>query len=284
MSSIISAVVVTFNRLELLKQVIKGLRNQTRKLDNIIIINNNSSDGTEEWLSEQTDLLVFKQENIGSSGGQWRGSLEAYKLGSDYIWLMDDDVVSEPDCLEILCKFIKPDRIVTPLRYMNNQPYMNDVIYFNMSNPFKSIWKQVITNKDFENELIYAEGITFEGPIIPKEIFKTIGFPEKNFFIYADDTEYWVRALKNGFKTYVARDARLNRMIQPAANEYEFTWKHYYLIRNLIAIDKLHAPTLVKILRPVLYLFVWLSRAKNKDNFKTVIKSFIDGIKYKSSN
>ncbi len=284
MSLIISAVVVTYNRLELLKQVVDGLRNQSRKLDNIIIINNNSSDGTEEWLSQQSDLIVFKQDNIGSSGGQWRGSLEAYNLGSDYIWLMDDDVVSEPDCLEIMCKFIKNDRIIAPLRYMNNQPYMNDVIYFNMSNPFKSIWKQIINHKDFENELIYAEGITFEGPIIPKEIFKQIGFPEKDFFIYADDTEFWVRALKNGFKSFVARDARLNRLIQPPANEYNFTWKHYYLIRNLIAIDILHAPLHVKLLRPVFYLFIWLSRAKTKENFKTVIKSFLDGIKYKSSN
>ena len=112
----IAAVVVTFNRLELLKKVIAGLRNQTRMPDKIIVVNNSSTDGTAEWLKENADLHVVTQPNWGSSGGQFTGSMEAYKLGYDYIWLMDDDVVARPDCLENMLKHSDENRVVAPLR------------------------------------------------------------------------------------------------------------------------------------------------------------------------
>lgn len=65
----IAAVVVTFNRITLLQKCIKALYNQTKKLDAIIVINNNSTDGTKEWLDKQNNIIVIHQENVGGSGG-----------------------------------------------------------------------------------------------------------------------------------------------------------------------------------------------------------------------
>ena len=60
----ITAVVVTYNRRELLIRCIEHLRKQTVKLDNIIVINNGSTDGTDVWLDSQIDLDVIHQENV----------------------------------------------------------------------------------------------------------------------------------------------------------------------------------------------------------------------------
>jgi rhamnopyranosyl-N-acetylglucosaminyl-diphospho-decaprenol beta-1,3/1,4-galactofuranosyltransferase len=49
----IIAVIVTFNRLSLLKKCISAVTQQSRKPDEIIVINNGSTDGTESWLSQQ---------------------------------------------------------------------------------------------------------------------------------------------------------------------------------------------------------------------------------------
>ena len=51
----VCAIVVTFNRLNLLKDVIQSLREQNSKLEEILVVNNNSSDGTKEWLEIQKD-------------------------------------------------------------------------------------------------------------------------------------------------------------------------------------------------------------------------------------
>ena len=76
----IAAVVVTYNRLDLMKKCVNALRKQSRILNTIFVINNNSTDGTKEWLDRQTDLIVIHQPNVGGAGGFARGIDEAFKL------------------------------------------------------------------------------------------------------------------------------------------------------------------------------------------------------------
>ena len=73
----ITAVVVTFNRKELLKKNIEALRRQ-KELTTILVVNNGSTDGTAEWLDSQSDLLVIHQSNVGGSGGFYTGIDAAY--------------------------------------------------------------------------------------------------------------------------------------------------------------------------------------------------------------
>ena len=95
----IIAVVVTYNRLELLKRSMDCLR-QNKPLSAIIVVNNGSTDGTREWLDKQDDLTVIHQSNVGGSGGFYTGIEAAYAQNADWIWCMDDDVFPRADCLE----------------------------------------------------------------------------------------------------------------------------------------------------------------------------------------
>lgn len=280
----IIACVVTYNRLDLLKQVIDGLRKQTRQIDEIVIVNNGSNDGTYEWLSGQTDITTITQDNLGSSGGQYSASKYAYSKGADYIWLMDDDVVAKPNCLEVLLKYCDKYDILCPLRYNIEDVYLNDVKKISLDNPFISIWREIISKNDLANETIPVEAFTFEGPLIHKTVFEKIGLPEKNFFIYGDDTEFSVRALKNNFRAAVIRDAVFIRLITPVPDKAKFTWKTYYMVRNLSAIDKLHGNGFVPYLRPIGYFLTFLRTVENFEQLKTLFKALIDGYKYKSAN
>ena len=94
------AVVVTYNRKALLVECINALRAQSRPLDGILIVNNGSTDGTEEWLQQQTDIQFISQKNTGSSGGFSTGISWAYSNGYSWIWCMDDDGYPKQDALE----------------------------------------------------------------------------------------------------------------------------------------------------------------------------------------
>jgi GT2 family glycosyltransferase len=278
----LSVGVVTFNRLELLKVVIDSLRNQTVAPDQIFVINNSSTDGTEEWLKEQKDLIVVKQDNVGSSGGQYTNLKSMYDAGFEWLWIMDDDVAPDSHCIENLTKNLDKNEIRVPLRYgLEGTPYYNDTIDINLSSPFKTFWTRLLSENDLTNEKVYADGITFEGPLFHRSVVEKIGLPDKKFFIYGDDTEYMVRAKKAGFKPLIMTKARLNRMLKPAENEFIFTWKHYYVIRNIIAIDVMHGSSAVRVLRPLAWLFKWLGRSKSFADVKTTIKAFKDGYFYK---
>lgn len=277
----IASVIITYNRLELLKKVIVAIKNQTVKPDIIIVVNNSSSDGTGDWLANEEGLDVITQDNSGSSGGQYTGIKAAYDSGAEWIWTMDDDVLPDRDCLEKLLNADTSAEIRAPLRYtIENKPYFNDVIRFNLKNPFRSIWDGIISEKDLKNEIVSVEGITFEGPLIHRNVVEKVGLPEKPFFIFGDDTEFFIRALKNQCSIVIVRSAVLRRQLQYIDTRKSLDWKLYYVVRNIIAIDRLHGNVPVRTIRPYAYLIKWLLRCRSLGDISTVCKAFFDGWRF----
>jgi len=280
----IAAVIVTYNRLELLKKVVAGLRTQTIKLDKIIVINNSSTDGTVDWLTQQEDIEFITQKNLGSSGGQHTGAVVAFNAGYDWVWQMDDDVVADSECLHNLLKHATKDLVVVPKRLTSKgEVFYNDTKEVNLTNPFKSIWRSIVNEKDFYNSLVFVDGMTLEGPLFHRSVYERIGFVEKDFFITGDDTEYSIRMKKNGIKAAIVTDAIFHRQIPYPENTAIYDWKTYYIIRNLIAMDVLHGNAAVRVIRPLGYLITWLMRCRNFDNVKTAFRAFINGYFYKST-
>ena len=283
MNDSIAAVVVTYNRLNFLKEIIFSLKIQSKKINKIIVVNNDSNDGTSEWLNEQNDLIVINQGNVGGAGGFHTGVKAAYEMGFEWIWIMDDDVVPDLDCLKFLFEKADKNKILTPIRIQpDGSIFYNDIYKFNFTNPFKSLWTEIISEKHFVGNMIKVEGITFEGPFFNRNIVKNIGFPEKKFFIFADDSEYSLRATKAGFEIYLVQNAKLYRKlnyIDPLKND--FNWKHYFIFRNLFALHILYGNLLVRYLRPFAFLILWITFCKKFKDIKTLFKAFIDGYFYK---
>jgi rhamnopyranosyl-N-acetylglucosaminyl-diphospho-decaprenol beta-1,3/1,4-galactofuranosyltransferase len=240
----IAAVVVTCNRLKLLTECIYSLRNQTIKLDKIIIVNNSSTDGTLEWLSSQNDLIVINQENLGSAGGQYSGIKFGFEKGYDWIWCMDDDCYSELNALEELMKFVKK----------KNAKFANSFVLDYNNNP--SFGLPVVEN----NRIVYTiHELTsatryislgsydslanlFNGTLLNSLIIEKIGVPDSTFFIWGDEIDYRMRIRSEGiptetvFTSIVRHPQKL--YLQPIFFPEQLLWKTYYLYRNKLKILK----------------------------------------------
>ena len=132
----IAAVVVTFNRLKLLKRTINALRNQTWPIAEIVVVNNGCTDGTGEWLEAQKDLTVITQDNVGGSGGFHTGIGHAATLHTDFIWCMDDDVFPTPTCLERLLEAARTHNdaaILAPRRWQEGRIVCHDFTDYNLT-------------------------------------------------------------------------------------------------------------------------------------------------------
>lgn len=294
----ITAVVVTYNRLELLKRAVDNLRRQSRKLDCIIVVNNGSTDGTHEWLDEQTDLCVIHQDNVGGSGGFYRGIEFAYNQGFDWIWCMDDDVYPAEDCLEKLLTQTSTDvGILCPLRKQNGQIFVAEVKTFNLKNPFRSLHVNILKEEDVLNtDHVSIEGMSFEGPLIKRDVIQKIGLPNKDLFILYDDSDYSYRAILAGFMVYIVPDATLFKELfnQDESRETiirKGKWKLYYNIRNSVYFNKVYGRNfMVKYIRTAAQFFryclvVIFNIFRNKKyewrDFLLVSKAYFDGIQCK---
>ena len=233
----IIAVVVTYNRLELLKKNINCL-NQNKPLNSIIVVNNGSTDGTTEWLNSQENLIVVHQSNTGGSGGFYTGISRAHEAGADWIWCMDDDVFPHSDCLENLLKEIADETIgiLAPRRLMEGKIFCHDFQEYNLTNPFASMYRRRLSKQEI-NVPTEIKGTAFEGPFIRREVVETIGLPNKDLFIFCDVTDYCLRAVLAGFKLLYVPSALMDKEKFFSNDSWsernrKKKWKRFYQIRN----------------------------------------------------
>lgn len=233
----ITAVVVTFNRLELLKQGIECLRKQ-QKLTGIIVVNNGSTDGTREWLDAQPGLLVVHQDNVGGSGGFYTGIERAYSEGADWIWCMDDDVFPRPDCLDRLLPYTdRPEvGILSPRRLLEGKVFTHEFRHFNFTNPIGSLHGRKLAKQQV-NQATEIVGADFEGPFISRRVVEKIGLPNRELFIFCDDTDYCLRAHLAGFKLLYIPEALMDKHKFFSDDTWtsrnrKKKWKRYYQVRN----------------------------------------------------
>lgn len=223
------AFIVTYNRFELLKKVVDCLRNQTYPIDQIVVINNSSTDGvTGPWLEKQKDLEVITQPNLGGAGGFHTGTKYCFEKGADWIWMMDDDVFPEPNCLEELLKYKDVSQCLNINRY-----YRDDVLFPFPAWSVAEIYKNsVYFNNSTDNLYVKCpNGICFEGVLLSKQLIIEVGLPDNDFFISGDDTTYGCVIAKTFCMPIKVKSAIAMR--QQLSTEKELRPLYlYYTVRN----------------------------------------------------
>ncbi len=225
------AVVVSYNRQQLLSECITALRNQTQKLDAILVVNNGSTDNTEQWLLDQPDLFLVTQKNVGSAGGFNTGISWAFSHGYSWVWCMDDDGYPKEDALE---KILSANTETLCLR---------NCAVINKEDKKTFVWK----TKNFKSidevntDLIYGIGHPFNGTMIHRNIIERVGLPKPTLFLWGDESEYYQRITRQN-KIPVCTVASSIHYHPAAAFSYKedwnfsSSWKMYFYVRNRLHI------------------------------------------------
>lgn len=290
MNKKIYAVLVTYNRKEYLNKLLANLVNNSL-LSGILILDNNSTDGTENSLiekkiiedatkeklhvskyNEKTILYYKNNENTGGAGGFNKAFSIISNFDLDYIWVMDDDVMPGKNCLNKLIDNMSEEvAICIPNRSDENY---NDiaVVDFNLSNPFLINQKRKkIVRKFSDDNVISVVDMPFEGPLIKFEVVKKVGLPNEKMFIFYDDTDYARRCLQFG-KILFVKNAILHKQIIPKIeNSYEFNWRSYYMYRNSMYFENKYGKNIiVRKVNPFLTYFFASIKSIFKFKFKNL--------------
>lgn len=251
----IAAIVVTFNRKELLADCLDALLAQTQQLAQIYIVDNASTDGTGEFL-ESSDYLsderiqhVRLPDNRGGAGGFRAGLQLALSSDCDWFWLLDDDAVAQQDAL---AKIVE-------LSPVQNDVYASCGVFAENDGQLNLCWSAELERGSRARRIrelrelpraAPVRSLPFLGFLIGRALVQKVGLPDASYFISGDDVDYSHRIRKAGGRLVLVRESHI---VHPRPNDYTFhvggrrfvclrmaPWRRYYDIRNRVINGRRH--------------------------------------------
>lgn len=190
------AVVVTYNRKELLKECIDSLLSQKNAFCDILIIDNHSTDGTKESLQDYIEnnsiMYCDTGKNLGGAGGFNEGIKRGTILGYKYLWIMDDDCIPTETALSNLKD--ADNQLNGEYGFLSSKAIWMDGSVCRMNIQRQTLTKNVSNYSETITDVVMA---SFVSLYIKSDIVKEMGLPIKEFFIWTDDWEYTRRISRN---------------------------------------------------------------------------------------
>lgn len=244
--SSIASVTLAYNSEQRLPKQLNALLRQSRELNEIIVVNNGSSDGTIRVLSEnypQVSVLDLPA-NVGAGGGYAAGlAYAAMEKKHDWVWLLDDDSVPSDDGLEALLRGLElAEGSRESIGILAPVPVHPET---QLSYPgwlWRSGWVRP-SAEALRQPVCFVDGVISSGSLVRREAVEKAGLPRSDFFIDFVDFEYCFRFRRHGYKVAMVRDSRLVHAIGVPRTVLKILgyskawgsnapWREYYSSRN----------------------------------------------------
>lgn len=198
-------VVVTYNRRTLLSQCLDALADQTARPAVIVVVDNASTDGTEEVLADHPahPEAIYLSENVGGAGGFAAGMAYALTHHSpDWIWVMDDDTIPRSTALEELLAAASTSTL--PLSVLSSRAVWTDGRDHPMNLP-RTRMRAGAVETDNASRLggRPVRTASYVSALLRASDVREHGLPIADYFIWSDDFEHTGRLLRRGFGLHV---------------------------------------------------------------------------------
>jgi GT2 family glycosyltransferase len=246
MKRTLASVTIAYNAAQSLPRQMDALLGQTHPLQEIVVVDNASTDGTRELLAEQYPqvTVLSMKENMGAAGAWAKGlSYAALEKGHDWVWTFDHDSVPEANSLESLLAGLRE------LGDLGNKVGM--VVPMAVHRDTATLYPPMLWRDGFvklsaeqmRQPIWFADIAMASGSLVQQEVVQEVGVPRADFFMDIFDFEYCLRIRSRGYKIAVINRAVMSHEIGSTQRVnllgYERLWmnqppwREYYICRNL---------------------------------------------------
>jgi dTDP-4-dehydrorhamnose reductase len=254
MSLDIHGLVLTYNRRELVLRCLRALLAQTHALKSIMVIDNGSTDGTQDALAalavEHPALDVVRiDKNIGAARGfsyMLDYAFATRKVG--WAYMMDDDVICEPTAVEELVaayhhNFTAPEQVgFLVSQAVDGEGRANNVPHID-TRPRRAgecpDWGMYL-----DQGIVAVRGSPMSGMLMPRTTYEAFGNLQSEFVVWGEDLEYTLRITEQRPGLIVGRSKITHLRSQTGdisiflENDKSRVPNFYYLYRNQLFVRR----------------------------------------------
>lgn len=287
----IGLVTVTYNSAAVLPGFMKSLQGQNHHHWQLIAVDNQSQDSSVELLQSYQEprvTIIANDKNWGVAKGNNQGIQEALRQHCKYIVLINNDTEFPPQLLTGLWQGLEQlgcDMVVPKMYYYEPRNHL----WF-AGGGFRKGLYWLIEHRGKDNldtgQFDEVRRITYAPTccvLMSATVVEKVGLMDERYFVYYDDVDFFLRALRAGCVTYYLPNLSLYHKVSALTGGDESTFGLYMQSRNTIYFLKKHFPIpalLWGLLGQQLYLWARLFAAYDKlSSFRTKQRGFRDGLK-----
>jgi GT2 family glycosyltransferase len=252
-------VILNYNSYDDTAECIDSLKNIDYPNYSIVIVDNNSTDESQQKLRENfKDIyMIFSESNRGYANGNNLGIVYALNSGADYICVLNNDVVVEKDFLcEIIEEFEKDSLIGIAGACICDYYEKDKIQSFGANiNLFTGLAQPSFKGDNYKKLNVESKEVDYLGGacfVIKKDVFSKIGKIPENYFLFFEETEFCLRAKKNGFKLVCLKKSRVYHKGSATISKFAGL-SYYFLNRNRVVFMRRNA-NLLQMLIFLLYV------------------------------
>ncbi len=245
----VSVIVLNYNGAASIGKCIESIRSQSCSPKEIILVDNNSSDGSADEAERRFPYLrVFRNpKNLGFAEGNNVGIRNS---SGELILLANNDIVLEQDAISHLIESLRDDiGIVGGVIYYSNGKKI--WAYGGRFDPMTGMhWHalQGMERKTFVPEELEVDYVPGALLLARRSLLDRAGLLDGYFFLYGDDIDLALKAKRMGYSVIVTSAAIANHMVSQSVKKLE--QKHellgYYMMnRNMFYLYLVHLPLLL---------------------------------------
>jgi rhamnopyranosyl-N-acetylglucosaminyl-diphospho-decaprenol beta-1,3/1,4-galactofuranosyltransferase len=230
------AVIVTYNRRELLLESLAAVQVQHRQPDSVIVVDNASTDGTAAAVRGRFPAvrLALLDGNYGGAGGFAYGMAQALRDGADVIWAMDDDTIPEPDALAALLAAREnypgrpPAIVASAVLWTDGRPHP-------MNTPrAKPMVTAAERSAAAECGCVPIRSASFVSVLFDASECESRGLPRADFFLWNDDFEFTTRLLRGNIGLLCPASVVVHKTRTFGGTTVDPGERFFYEVRNKI--------------------------------------------------
>lgn len=231
------AVVVTYNRRDLLVEALAAVHAQTRPPDAVVVVDNASTDGTEALLRDRfrSVELVALRRNAGGAGGFAAGLARALTRDADLVWLMDDDTVPAPGALAALLEAragypggVPPTLVASRVTWTDGRDHP-------MNTPRQKPRASRAERTDAAAVgCVPIRSASFVSLLVDGAAARERGLPVADYFLWNDDFEFTTRLLRGRSGLLCPASAVVHKTKTFASTDDDPGERFFFEVRNKV--------------------------------------------------
>lgn len=284
----VTIIVLTYDNVDDTAECLQSLEKLDYGNHSVLLVDNGSKSEVVKALRERFPHveMIENGRNLGFAAGNNRGIERALASGAEYVFVLNNDAVVEPDCITIIVAAMETNKNIAASQPVITYDHDRDVIWSAGTRYLLGYPMLYMKGRkdDIDSSFEPPFGLVGCAMLLRASALDEVGLLDESTFLMHEETDWCMRARRKGY-TFRVVNARVHHKVSRTQVLFSDMYL-YYVCRNWLMVARKNLDTLgyvnvvlTELLVRFPYYIVILGSRWELRKIRFYMMGFLDGIK-----